>query len=113
MELSELEQAFVIAGAEIEFARNKVFETSEKVIQARGKLETAKMEALQSGKIDGKNETERKAQLSAATFTLAGILETAERDERYARYEFDADMFAFDILRYRLRIAELAAKKQE
>src|SRR5512145_1981235 len=110
MELNELEQAFVTAGAEITIARENLFDASEKVIHAREALEGAKVDALQSGKIDGKNETERKAQLAGITRAEDERLSEAERKERLARAIFDADMFAFDILRYRLRIAELATK---
>jgi flagellar biosynthesis/type III secretory pathway protein FliH len=110
MELNELEQAFVTASAEITVARENLFDASEKVIHARELLESAKMEAMQSGRVDGKNETERKAQLVEQTHAEIERLSEAERKERLARAVYDADMFAFDILRYRLRIAELLNK---
>jgi hypothetical protein len=111
MDTTELELRFTNASQELDTFRMKLFEKSEIVIGATEKLEGAKMEALSSGRIDGKNETERKGQLAELTHAETEALTVAQKDERRARLEFDLALSAFDLMRYRLRIAEIASAK--
>ena len=110
MDTQELELQFAKASKELDACRMNLFGKSEIVISATEKLEGAKMEALASGRIDGKNETERKGQLAELTHAESEALASAQKDERRARLEFDLALSAFDLMRYRLRIAEIAAK---
>ena len=111
MDTNQLEEKFEKASKELNAYRVTLFEKSEIVIGATEKLEGAKMEALASGRIDGKNETERKGQLAELTHAETEALAVSQKDERRARLDFDLALSAFDLMRYRLRIAEIASAK--
>ena len=107
MELKELEQQFVKANTDLGFSRNTLYDASERVISSRQAIETRRAELINSGTIDGKNEEQRKAQLSERMADILDELRENEAEERQARRELDEAQANFDLLRYRLRIAEL------
>ena len=110
MDLQELEQEFQTAAAVVQLARVDLFRVAEVVVAENRVLEAEKISALQAGRVDGKNETERKAQMAEILQHEIENVASAEKAERKARHAFEVAVFEYDLLRYRLRIAEIAAK---
>lgn len=110
MELQELEQEFVYAHDRRELARNVLFDAAEKVIGATLALENEKTAIYSAGKLTATNDTGRRMQLAELTVAQSSNLAEAEKAEREARYSFEARQAEYDLCRYRLRIAEVAAK---
>ena len=63
---------------EIEAAEKKVLEAAQAVDMAREKVASIEAEAVLNGKITGKNETERKAQIAAMTAEARKAVAEAE-----------------------------------
>jgi hypothetical protein len=98
------EQAFKV----VTIARAALFAAAEKAIYLDMKLDGEKSAALLSGKIDGKNEEIRKAQLKDVLQDAFTELAISQNGERRARFDFDAAMTDLDTVKTFLRIAELA-----
>lgn len=88
--------------------KSELWEASEKVISVEKELQENKIAALLSGKIDGKNEEARKAQLQAELKPEFEKLELAQSRERRARYELDVAQLYLDLAKYQLRILEIS-----
>lgn len=108
IDLIELENNFLNCNARRETARLDLFNAAENTISAAQKLEGAKAITLLSRRIDGKNETERKSQLSSAVLGEADELQFCEAAERKARYDFEFACAEYDLCRHRLHIADIA-----
>lgn len=107
MNKDTLEKMAITAFDNLKSRRDNLFTKAESVIEAQAVLETAKYAAFTSGKVDGKNEETRKAQLAEITKNELAQLKTAEGLERAARYQFDLAQIDLDTLKVMLRIAEL------
>lgn len=105
--LEALEGAIVTCADNIRVIRSDVFAASESVIEATSALKRAELQAMNSGAVTGSNETIRKAQLAEITLPESEALTAAQKRERMARFDYDTLNNEFDVLRYRLRIAEL------
>jgi len=91
-------------------ARQQLYESAEAVISAAENLANAKTSAMNSGRIDGKNEEIRKAQYSEICQDELATLRQSEARERMARYNLEQAQSNLDLARYMLRIAELSVK---
>lgn len=111
-DLNELNEDFTSKAENLNRAKMSLFDASEKVISAKIELEDAEAELTIQG-VEGKNAEERKANMYIKTEVRRGALELAEEKERAARLYLDTAQLNFDLCRYRLRIAELAAKESE
>ena len=79
----------------------------EAVIEATAALKRAELQATNSGAVTGSNETIRKAQLAEITLPENEALTATQKNERRAHFDYNALQNDLDLLRYRLRIAEL------
>lgn len=95
--------------AKVQEWKSELWKASERVILAEKELQEAKTAALLSGKIDGKNEEARKAQLQAALKEESAKLELAQSKERHARHEAEMAQLDLDLAKYQLRILEIPA----
>src|SRR3990167_11389403 len=84
MDLQELEQEFQTAAAVVQLARVDLFRVAEVVVAENRVLEAEKISALQAGRVDGKNETERKAQMAEILQHEIENVASAEKAERKA-----------------------------
>ena len=105
--LQALEDAIIVCAENIYDMRVAVFTASEFVIEATSALKRAELQAVNSGAITGSNETIRKAQLAEIISPESDILTDAQKRERKARFDYDTLQNELEVLRYRLRIAEL------
>lgn len=105
---AELQAAFVAMIA----AKNALFVMSETELTARENLRTAEYEAIQDGKIDGKNEQIRKAQLAEIVEAEQDALYAAEKTKRGAQLEFDVASMKVDCMKWAIR-NEMAAAALE
>lgn len=105
--LQALEDEIVACAESVYDMRVGVFTASEFVIEAASALKRAELQAVNSGAITGSNETIRKAQLAEIITPENDILTDAQKRERKARFDYDSLQNDFEVLRYRLRIAEL------
>lgn len=101
---SKITQAYEIVAT----ATRRAHETGECVATARFNLETAKLQALYDGRIDGKNEEQRKAASFVMFATLQQELEVCERENRQAKFEFELARLELERARALLRLMELA-----
>ena len=109
--LQELDRAIMAATINMEEARGIFFDCAENVIQNRQICEDTRLSLLASGVIDGKNEDARKAQLAERMSDKLEALRNAESEERQARFALERTQSTYDMLKLRLRIAELMAKE--
>lgn len=107
MDKNELEQRAVKAFESLVVARDNLFSAAERSIYTAMKLEDEKSSLLSSGKIDGKNEEIRKAQLRELAGSAFDELAIMQNNERAARYQFDKASAEVDAVRTLVRIAEL------
>lgn len=91
----------------VRIARAALFAAAEKVIYLEMVLDGEKSAALLSGKIDGKNEQIRKAQLDDEVADRLTELKIAQNAERRARFDFESALTDVDTVKTLLRIAEL------
>jgi multidrug resistance efflux pump len=70
-------------------ARDGLFKASDAVSGAREELEGRKIEVFKAGKIDGKNETDRKAQYAEQCMAENEKVDRAENALRLAQLEYD------------------------
>jgi hypothetical protein len=80
---------------------------SEKYSEWKTIVDNAKAEALATKKVDGKNDTERKAQLAEMFASDNTKLGQLERDVNKARLALELNQIDMDEIRYTLRIYEL------
>lgn len=107
MNKNELEAKAVQAFENLQLAREGLFQAAEKAIYTAMKLEDEKSSLLSSGKIDGKNEEIRKAQIRELAGSAFDELAIMQNNERAARYQFDKASAEVDAVKTLLRIAEL------
>ena len=69
--------------------RVKVYNANVKLIDAQSKLATSKIENYAAGRIDGKNETDRKAQYAEYCMAENDMVEEAEKDIMLVQFKFD------------------------
>jgi len=105
---AELQLAF----QNLETARKNLYEASEKELTARENLETAEYEAIQDGKIDGKNEQVRKAQLAEIVEAEQCALYLAEIEKRRMALAFEIESMRVDAMKWQIR-NEMAAAALE
>jgi hypothetical protein len=96
---AELQLAF----QNLETARKNLFEASEKELTARENLKTAEYEAIQDGKIDGKNEQIRKAQLAGIVGPEQDALYVAEGEKRKAALAYEIESMRVDAMKWQIR----------
>lgn len=85
--------------AEIEVAEKKVLEAVKAVDMAREKVASIEAEAVLNGKITGKNETERKAQIAAMTAEARKAVVEAEAQLNSARASYNRLIIELKALR--------------
>lgn len=107
---NELLFAFSAASKGVDAARMNLYGKTETVIAARESLERARSQALLENKFDGKNAEIREAQAREHFHTAYDELSAFEADERRAKLEFDLALSALELVKYRLRVAELLAR---
>jgi len=107
MDKTTLESMANNAFENIKDRREYLYTMTEAAIEAQSVLDMAKVAALSSGKVDGKNEETRKAQLAEITKVQLAELRTADGLERASRYQFDLAQYDVDTVKTMLRIAEL------
>jgi hypothetical protein len=107
MDKDTLEKMAVTAFANAQVARNLLFDTAGQAIEAKLKLEADKSAANLAGKFDGKNADLREDQARAYLPEQYSALETAEKSERQARWQYDKAALDVDTAKTLLRIAEL------
>lgn len=112
LKLENLEITFIEQSAELETARRVLYEAAEDVVSAELALENKKVGIYSAGGLTATNDAARKLQLGEMTVLESGKLADAQQRERRARFEFDHAQAEYDLLRYRLRIAEIAAKSE-
>jgi hypothetical protein len=88
-------------------ARENLWAAEEAAIEAKTILEEHKFSLMLSGKLDGKNAEIRQAQSNDMLVAELEMLETDEKKERRARYEYDRASIDLDTAKTLLRIAEL------
>lgn len=93
-------------------AKNTLFDASEKELTARENLRTAEYEAIQDGKIDGKNEQARKAQLAEIVEAEQCALYLAETEKRKAALAYEIAAMRVDAMKWQIR-NEMAAAALE
>ncbi len=87
--------------------QQKVFEAGESAIAARELYERAKARAMLDGTLNGSNDAKREEQARQMFAEQYEALRAAERDERKARFEFEAAKLQVERLRAELRLSEL------
>jgi hypothetical protein len=110
--LNELNQDLSQELVNVGRAKEALHAAAEEVIAAKIALENLEADEIGQG-LDGKNAEERKASLLKLTGCERLEVEAAEKKERAARLQLDTAQLALDLLRYRLRIAEIISKEQE
>ncbi len=110
MDLLDLEAGFKVSFDLLEKARNNLFEKTETVIAAQEALEASRTLAIIENRFDGKNAEIRAAQEAHYFQSVIDELSAHREAERKARYDFEWAQARLDLQRYRLRIAEIAAK---
>jgi len=105
---TELQLAF----QNMETARKNLYEASEKELTARENLKTAEYEAIQDGKIDGKNEQIRKAQLAEIVGPEQDALYVTEGEKRKAALAYEIESMRVDAMKWQIR-NEMAAAALE
>jgi hypothetical protein len=77
----------------IAIARQEVYDASEKVAEARVNLDEKRIEVYSAGLIDGKNETDRKAQYAEHCMAEDDAVNCAEKALRLAQLRYDRASF--------------------
>jgi len=108
MDKQKLEEMTLTGFKALTIARSALFAAAEKVIYLEMVLDGEKSAALLSGKIDGKNEEIRKAQLKDVLQDQYTELAIAQNGERRARFDLEAALTDVDTVKTLLRVAELA-----
>lgn len=106
---SELSNQFETKMQLLCIAREQLFNITEDVIRANETLASAEAAAMNSGKINGKNEEIRKAQIADFCHDELIQLRRVKELERRARYEFEQAQSNLDLTRYLLRVLEVSA----
>ena len=83
------------------------YETSEKAIKAKHKLETERLIGLANGTISGKNSDERDASAREVIGELFVAHGKSQDDERGAKFLLDSSAMSVECTRARLRVLEL------
>ena len=91
-------------------AAEAFFQAGEKAINTKAELEAARLEALMTGVIVGKNADEREANAREALKPLFDKLAVYQEQERKARYDFDQAMRHIEKVRSLLRLLEITSK---
>jgi DNA polymerase III epsilon subunit-like protein len=104
-----LQNMIIDAYTELSQARVRLNLSAERSYEANDALKTRKTSLISAGQIDGKNETERKAQLETLTADETNLVRDAETNERDARFEFEMASGQVEMVRALLRVAELSA----
>jgi DNA polymerase III subunit epsilon len=102
-----LEKQFMDAFEAMRQARTHFFTQTDQLARLQYKLEDLRAKALIENRFDGKNEEARKAQAREAFGDTYQAIAERESEERLARLNFDLAQAEVDLLRYRLRIAEM------
>lgn len=108
MKPEELEQAFVDATLILTKEKDNYFEACENVLSAKSELDLKARTARMEGKIDGKNAEAREDQVNAMFSELIAKIAYYEQMERTRRVIYERAVMELDLLKYRLRIMELA-----
>ena len=108
---SELEYSFANAMHALDAFRLNLFEKTEAVIARKINLDAARNKAILENILDGKNAEIREAQAREHFRLNYDELSAFESEERRAKLDFDLAQSALDLLRYRLRLAELTKDK--
>jgi hypothetical protein len=108
MELQELEQALEQAFSTLDHAGTDVFLRSDAVIEAKEELAILKAGALVEDVFKGSNEKLREAQAALYFRDRMEQISELEANERSSKAHLALAQSAVDLLRYRLRIAEMA-----
>ena len=88
--------------------RINLFSASDDLAEARKDLEKKKIMVFADGKIDGSNDTIRKAQYAEHTFIENVAIELKERD--YAKAQLRFDLASYEVSRIKLLVAFLQVK---
>jgi hypothetical protein len=91
-------------------ARNDLYTANEKALSAQRNLAKAKIEVYKTGLIDGKNETDRKAQYAANTEYESDLADKAESKLVIAQLEFD--LASYEVKRVNTIIAWIGIKQE-
>lgn len=94
----------------VTLAAEALFRTGENAINTKAELEAARLEALMTGVIVGKNADEREANAREALKPLFDKLAVYQEQERKARYDFDQAMRNVEKVRSLLRLMEITSK---
>jgi hypothetical protein len=108
MDKSTLEKMALTNFANLNTARAALFAAAEKAIYLDMTLDGEKSAAILSGKIDGKNEEARKAQIKDILSERYLELAIAQNGERRARFDYEQALTEVDTVKTLLRIAELS-----
>lgn len=109
-DLCDLALEFEDAHASLLGAQHAYAEASEAVTEANYALELAKAHRLDRG-VEGKNLEQREAKLRLCLASEYQAVHDLEREQARAKLELDGARLAWDCLRYRLKVFELACGK--
>jgi hypothetical protein len=109
MDKQTLEKMAVTVYGNLMKAADNAFVSAGNVIECKQTLDVDRAAALTSGKIDGKNEEVRKAQIREALDGQYQAVAECETQERLAMYNLQKAQIEVDTVKTLLRIAELAA----
>ncbi len=104
----ELIERLLVLPADIETAEKQVFAASQTVDAAREQVAQIEADAILTGKITGKNETERKAQMAAITAEARQAVAEAEVKLSAARVAYNRLLNEFKALQ---AVAQLLSKE--
>ncbi len=108
MTRDELIERLLVLPADIETAEKQVFAASQTVDAAREQVAQIEADAILTGKITGKNETERKAQMAAITAEARQAVAEAEVKLSAARVAYNRLLNEFKALQ---AVAQLLSKE--
>ena len=106
MELDSFVARLYDASSEVQIARSRAMDTALAVVQAKTSLDSRKASATNSGKIDGPNETVRKAQLALFCAGETTALEKAEEANTFAQVDLENAQTTLDTIKYHIRLLE-------
>jgi hypothetical protein len=112
IDLNQLDEHISYSNGTLMEAKRVLFEAAEVVIVRKSELAYKEAQETAAG-LEGKNAEERKAALSLAVGPERALLDFAEAHERKCRHALEMAQMTFDLLRYRLRIAEIMSKESE
>lgn len=105
LSFTTLENAYLSFAA----ATAVAFQAGEEAITAKAKLEMARLEALASGAIDGKNAEIREAQARSILAAEFAAAEFADMAARTAKHALELARIEVERVRAVLRLSELTA----